>query len=144
MSDNSTIQLIADEALRELLRRMQAYDAITDVKALEAMRAIAVDVEEQRTLDLVILTRKREAKALFEVLDRRADLFDKSALPAAAALPGFVAFLDSQHVFDGSHRAGVLTFSYLFGGAVWIICRWLSFKYGGTAKRRLAELGKVD
>ncbi len=144
MSDNLTIELIAEQALSDRLKRMAAYDVVTDAKALEAMRAIAVDEKTQQILDLVILTRKRQRKMAYEKLGSRADLFDKVALPVAAAGPTLLTILDNSHVLAGPYRTMILVASYLFGGLAWAVFRLLNYRYGLEARVRLAELGKVD
>jgi len=111
---------------------------------LEAMRSSATDDEVRRVLDSVILARKRESKAIFEVLGLRADQYDKAALPASAAVPAFLTFLDSSHILASPQRVPILILSYLFAAIVWFGCRRLSFRYASDSRIGLAKLGKVD
>lgn len=109
----------------------------------EELRAGAADVKDQRILDLVILARRREEKVQLESYAQLADLFDKSALPAAAVLPVFLTFLASEKLLSDPWRTTILTVAYILGG-VWIYCRLRSLRYGSMAKRGAASLGKVD
>ena len=139
-----SIENIAAQALAERIESMNAYSGVTDVGALEELRAGAADVKDQRILDLVILARRREEKVQLESYAQLADLFDKSALPAAAVLPVFLTFLASEKLLSDPWRTTILTVAYILGGVVWIYCRFRSLRYGSMAKRGAASLGKVD
>jgi hypothetical protein len=139
-----SIEESAARALEERIAAMNAYAGIPDLRALEELRFKTTDPSSQRALDLVILARRREAKVLLESFDRLAELYDKSALPSAAALPAFVTFLVGEHVVSDPWRTSFLAVAYLFGGLVWIYCRFKAHAWGRKAKLGAAELGKVD
>lgn len=131
-------------ALAERREAIQAYDRVRDIEALEALRASTTDDERRRLLDAVILARRRLARADHDEQERWADLFDKAAIPAAAAFPVLFTFLSAEHVLVDPARFRWLLGSYIFGGAVWLVSRWASLVYGARAKRSLALLGKVE
>jgi len=139
-----SIENIAAQALAERIEAMNAYAGVADLRALEELRFKAEGAEDQRILDLVILARRREAKVELETFDRLAELYDKSALPAAAALPAFLTFLAGEHVIVDPWRTKFLMLAYLFGGSVWIFCRFRSHVCSLKAKLGAAALGKVD
>lgn len=60
----------------------------------------------------------RSIKVELETFDRLAELYDKSALPMAAALPAFLTFLAGEHVIVDPWRTKFLMLAYLFGGSV--------------------------
>lgn len=136
----------AAQALAERELAMDAYGAVESVAALEALRASLVGAEDEARaiLDLTILHRKRAEKGELEELNAVADWFDKSALPVAAAFPVFLTFLASEKILADPMRSTALLVAYLFGGVLWVICRWKSLQYSKRAKRGAAELGKVD
>lgn len=139
-----SIEDVAAQALAERRGAMRAYDSVRQLAALEELRAQTAEPKQQRVLDLVLLERRRQIKADGEVYDRLSDLFDKASLPAAAALPVFVTLLASERLLVDPLRQKVLLVSYLFGGVLWLICRWYSYRLGVRAKRTAALLGKVD
>ena len=126
------------------IESMNAYSGVMGMEALEELRAGAVFAKDRRILDLVILARRRAEKVQLESYGHLAELFDKSALPAAAALPVFLTFLASEKLLADPWRTTVLTAAYVLGGAVWVYCRLRSHWYGSRAKRGAATLGKVD
>lgn len=134
----------AANALAERLDASRAFRGIRQIDTLEALRSTIEDPKERERLELAILTQKRLAKGDYEAMEKRADLFDKAALPGAAALPALVTFLSTELVIQGPARFALLLAAYLFGGCVWWVCRWASFVYGGRARRGLAKLGKVE
>lgn len=132
----------AASALAERLNASQAYRGIRQIDTLEALRSVIEDAKERELLELAILTQRRLAKGDYEAMEKRAELFDKAALPGAAALPALLTFLSAEQVLQGPARFGLLLAAYLFGGCTWWLCRWASFVYGGRARRGLAKLGK--
>lgn len=144
MSENSSIVLIAEQAVSARRASMLPYDAVTDVRALEALRAAETDEARQSVLDLVILERKRAIKGAAETVACRADLYDKAALPASAALPALFAVLDNSHTFPDQFRNVILWSGYAFAALIWVGCRWLNMRLASKARRDLADLGKVD
>ncbi len=138
------LEELAAQALAERRQAIQAYDGVRNVEALEAMRPGITDVKEREFLDAVILIRRRLEKGAWEEFEKRADLYDKAAIPLAAALPVFVTFLGAERVLVDPVRFALLLAAYIFGALVWLVSRWASFKYGTRAKRGLARLGKVE
>jgi HEAT repeat protein len=138
------LEEVAAQALAERRQAIQAYDGILDIEALEALRSRVAEGKERELLEHVILLRRRQAKADFEEQDRWADLFDKSSIPAGAAVPVLFTFLSAEHVLVDPTRFKWLLAAYLFGGVIWLVSRWLCLRYGTRAKGGLAELGKVD
>lgn len=134
----------AGQALAAREEAARPYEAIRDLAALEAMRSSSADDQQREILDHVILRRKRQVKGDFEALERIADLFDKAAVPLAAALPVFVSFLSAEHALVDPARFRWLLGSYTFGAVVWLFCRFASVRYGARARRGLAHLGKVE
>lgn len=136
----------AAQALAEREESLEDFAKIGDFRALEAHRLAGLSEEERllANLDFAILARKRAIKGELDVLDRWADLYDKAALPAAAAVPAFLTFLASEKVVVDPVRSTVLAAAYLFGGSVWIFCRWMAHRLSCRAKRGAADLGKVD
>lgn len=135
---------VAANALAERQNACLAFRGIRQIDTLEALRSVIEDPKEREQLELAILTQKRLAKGDYEAMEKRADWLDKAALPSAAALPVLLTFLSSEQVIQGSTRFALLLAAYLFGGAVWWICRWVSYVYGCRARRGLAKLGKVE
>jgi len=121
-----------------------AYADVRDLPTLEVMRELCTDRDERLAIELVISTRKREQKALFETYERWADFFDKASLPLAAAAPAFVAVLANEHVLVDPLRRTLVLASVLFGGATWMLCRLASFYLSRRAKVGAIGLGKVD
>jgi len=134
----------AANALAERQKACRSFRGIRQIDTLEALRSRIEDPKEREQLELAILTQKRLAKGDYEAMEKRAELFDKAALPGAAALPALLTFLSTEQVIQGPARFALLLGAYLFGGFVWWICRWASFVYGGRARRGLARLGKVE
>lgn len=138
------LEEVASQALAARRQAVQAYDAILEIDALEALRSHVSDGKDREVLELAILMRKREARGAYEAIERRVDLFDKTALPAAAALPALTTFLSAERVLVDPVRFAVLVASYLFGAGIWWVCRWMAFREGRRARLGLARLGKVD
>lgn len=135
---------LAAQALEQQRSDAMKYSRIQRVEALEALRRDTAEGKDREALDHVILMRKRSAKGAFEAMERWADLFDKAALPAAAAVPALATFLSAERVLIGPARFPALLASYLFGAGLWWFCRWMAFRRGQRARLGLARLGKVD
>lgn len=110
---------------------------------LEALRA-RLSGAERDDLDSLITQRRRATKALLENLSVMSELFDKAALPAAAALPVLLTLMASERLIADSVRTWLLISAYIVGGALWALCRWASFLYLKQARLGSADLGKVE
>lgn len=144
MTIQDDIREDSEKALADRRASQDQYAAISSMAALEALRA-RMDVGPERDhLDHLILSRRRGLKAELEKLGVASDLFDKAAIPAAAALPGFLTFLASEKLLADGLRAPVLSGAYLVGAALWMFCRWKSFQNARLMRVGASELGKVD
>jgi len=130
-------QAFQDQAVR-------AYRSVRDVRVLELLRAESKDDVERRRLDLVILLRKRAAKAEFEAIEREADFWDKAALPCAAAIPGLLNLLAGASVANDPLWRAANVACCVAGAVVWLLCRLAALNQSKRAKAGLADLGKVD
>jgi len=138
---------VEEDAAQAFLEREAAllrYATIDSLVALEALRSRTADPKDREALDAVILQRRREEKSELEELNAVAELYDKAALPIAAALPVFLTFLAGEKLLVGPARTYVLVLAYLSGGVMWIFCRWKAYQCAREAKRGTALLGKVD
>jgi len=111
---------------------------------LEALRPRMESGPQRDDLDAAILSRRRVRKAFLESLTTLADLFDKAALPAAAAIPVFLTFLATEKLLVERWRSTVLVVGYMVGAILWLFCRWKAYQLTNEAKLGAAELGKVD
>ena len=123
---------------------LEALKDVPDIPTLEVLRILCDTDQERKVIDLVLLQEKREAKAVYESYDRLSDLWDKAALPFAAAFPVFLTVLVSEHLLPDPARSTLTVGSYLIGAAAWALCRWAALRYGRKAKAGMAKLGKVD
>lgn len=139
-------QMLLDAAVAQRARQAShsQYALIDSIAALEALRAGMETGQERDSLDALLVQRRRTAKASLENLGVLGDLYDKAALPAAAALPVLLTLLVSERLIGDTVRTWLLLSAYLVGGALWALCRWMSYRYSKEARNGAATLGKVD
>lgn len=140
----SNLSKSVDEVRAFRDQAVEALKDVPDIQELEVMRLLTDDPGEKRSIELVLLLRKRAAKRRFEAYERWADAFDKAALPVAAALPGFVAVLNSEQLLTGTTRRLVVVASYLGAAIIWVCLRWAALHFSQRAKVGSVDLGKVD
>ncbi len=133
----------ASSALAARVANFAQFESAT-LAELEALLPRMESGVQRDDLDAAILSRRRVRKSFLESLTTLADLFDKAALPAAAAIPVFLTFLATEKLLTDRWRTTVLVGGYLVGAILWLFCRWKVYQLTNEAKLGAAELGKVD
>jgi hypothetical protein len=120
------------------------YDDLQGLRELEElMEGLPAESVERKKLSKLVLARRRELKGRAEAVLATADFYDKAAVPMGAAVPGAASLLVTTGAFDDPHKI-IIAVSSVIGALFWGVLRIMALKASVSARRELAQLGKVD
>lgn len=138
---------ITEQATAEFKKRRRLWRKFASV-SIETLELIeqhpGLPFAERKALMEHLRQRKREAQAQLKVAEKRAEFWERAALPIAATFFSVLAWLSAEAGLTGSLKVGVTVAAFTAAVAMWAWIRYICWKRLEASLRGQTTLGKVE